>query len=66
MNTPLKKYIKKRKTNLTNLAKSFGISRGHLTMIANGEPAGKSLALKIEEWSNGEITCLQTLYPVKK
>ncbi|RLI50020.1 MAG: hypothetical protein DRP09_20270 [Candidatus Thorarchaeota archaeon] len=65
METKLKKVVKKRGLTLTQLAREFCITRVHLTNIANGEPAGKKLAKKIEEWSQGEITHTELLYPKK-
>jgi len=66
MNTPLKNYIKKRNISLTSLAKMFGISRGHMTTVANGGAAGKGLALQIEQWSDGEVSRVDLLYPTEK
>ena len=66
METPFKKYIKKNHINLTQLAKLFNISRVHHTMVANGKPAGKYLALKIEKWSKGNVSRIDLLYPKKR
>lgn len=66
MNTHLKEYLREKDINITQLAKLIGVSRGHLSTVANGKPGGKNLASRIEKWSNGEITCIQILYPEKK
>jgi len=63
MNTKFKQVIKNKKTTITYLAKYFNVSREHLTNIANGAPAGKNLAKKIETWTGGEISCTDVIYP---
>ena len=63
MNTKLKRYTKTQKITLTKLAQNLKYSRQHISEIANGQPAGKKLALKIEKWSNGHISHTELLYP---
>jgi transcriptional regulator with XRE-family HTH domain len=63
MNTKFKQTVNSSGITLTDLAKILGVSRVHLTNIANGEPAGKKLAEKIFKWSKGQIVHTDVLYP---
>ena len=63
MNTKFKQTVNSSGITLTELAKILGVSRVHLTNIANGEPAGKKLAEKIFKWSKGKIVHTDVLYP---
>jgi transcriptional regulator with XRE-family HTH domain len=63
MNTKFKKLVQEQNITLKDLAKQLRVSRVHLTNIANGAPAGKQLAKKIEAWSGGLISHSELLYP---
>lgn len=63
MDTILKKEVKRRRMTLTDLARHLGYSRAHITMVANGGPAGKRLAQKIEQWSEGNVPAICLIFP---
>ena len=65
METRFKQLVRQRKLTLTSLAKCLSVSRVHLTNIANGSSAGRQLAKRIEQWSNGDISHSELLYPDK-
>jgi len=65
MDTKFKQLVRQKNITLTDLAKFFNVSRVHLTNIANGSPAGRRLAKKIESWSDGAISHSELLYPDK-
>jgi hypothetical protein len=66
METLFKQFVKQKNLSLTDLAKDLGYSRVHLTNVANGFPAGKRLAKKIELWSGGQVPAVCLLYPLKR
>ena len=48
-------YIKNRCT-ITRAAEELGVTRIHLSNIAHGNyPPGRQLAIRIEEWTGGEV-----------
>ena len=51
----LREYIKKRDITQTAAAKELGITKQYFSVIVNGRPAGRVLALRIEAWSEGRV-----------
>lgn len=53
----LKDYLYFEKTSITDFAKLVGVSRAHLSGVANGfRNASFSLIIKIERASNGRVS----------
>ena len=51
----LREYIKKRDITQTAASKELGITKQYFSVIVNGRPAGRVLALRIEAWSEGRV-----------
>lgn len=53
----LKDYLYFEKTSITDFAKTVGVSRAHLSGVANGfRNASLSLIIKLQKFSNGKVT----------
>jgi len=60
----LKTYIKEvRNITITEAAQELKCSRQWLTMVCNGEPAGRSLSRRIYTWSDGNVSMAETMIP---
>ena len=53
----LKLYMKIQDIKIYQMAKRLGISIGSMHNLFNGREPRLSLAMKIEEVTNGEVTC---------
>jgi len=53
----LKRWLKIQKISITDAAKDLGVSRAHLSMVANKHtPAGRVLGTKIKKLTLGAVT----------
>ena len=59
--TKLKSYLKKIRYTQTEAAQEIGVNRIYFNTIVNGAEAGKKTALKIQEWSNGELKATELM-----
>jgi len=60
----LKEYILEyRKTTYAQAARELGYTREHIRSVADGTPAGKVLAFKIEGWSKGSVQAKDVMFP---
>ena len=48
---------------MQDAANQIGIQRTYLSAIANGRPAGKKTARKIESWSSGWVSAQEIIFP---
>ncbi len=60
-NKKLKKYLSFKGISKAEAAKQIGCSRQYLFALANGQPAGKRVAMQIEKWSEGFITAIEMM-----
>ena len=61
----LKLYMKIQDIKIYQMAKRLGISLGSMHNLFNGREPRLSLAMKIEEITNGEVTCEDQLAYIK-
>lgn len=59
----LKAYLKLRGIGPKAAAKELDISRGWMMAILAGKPCGRTLAVRIEDWSEGAVSRDDLLYP---
>ena len=55
------KYLDFRGISKAQAAKEIGCSRQYVYMLADGQPAGKKVALRIERWSDGFVPATQMM-----
>lgn len=63
MRTLLKKYLQEKEISQTDAAKKLGVTRAYLNSIVNGGPASRSLAERVELWSDGVVQRESLLWP---
>jgi hypothetical protein len=60
----LHQYILDQSLTIPEAAEQLGITRQHMhALCCKGQRAGKVLAKTIEQWSDGQVSRLQVLYP---
>lgn len=60
----LKEWLKKNNVTQTKMGVDFKTSSSFINNISmNRQPVGKKLAKRIEEYTDGEVTRLELLYP---
>lgn len=60
-NTKLKQWLTDRKIKFGDAADALGVTRQYLSFVINGGVAGKNLAIKIEDFTGGEITAVEAM-----
>ena len=61
----LRQYMRVQNITIQKMANALGISTGTMHNIFNGRDPKLSLAMKIEEFTNSEVTCEDLLSRVK-
>ena len=60
----LREYINYKALRINHVAKQLGISRSYVYDLINYKHyPSRKLALRIEEWSKGEITVMESIFP---
>jgi len=60
-NNNFQEYLDKQGISKAQAAEEIGCSRQYIYMLANGQPAGKRMAAKIERWSGGYVSAMQMM-----
>jgi transcriptional regulator with XRE-family HTH domain len=59
----LQRWLEKAEMTQTAFCKEFGMNRQHLSRILHGRRPGIALAKRIEEYTLGDVTAKELLFP---